>query len=143
METQGARWRLRHPHRSRGSSERREDYVLTPLIAPRRVDVVLSRQDVVDTAPSQSATSTHTRQHSVLQHGSDTDRRNRRSVAVHLMSLCASLQHGIRGAGLRSLLGGWTHRDYPELLPPPNAYPITVRNVADADEALRSGVPAS
>ena len=59
------------------------------------------------------------------------------------MSLCASLEHGIRGAGLRSLLGGWTHRDYPELLPPPNAYPITVRNVADADEALRSGVPAS
>lgn len=51
------------------------------------------------------------------QHASNPDRRNRQSVAVHLMSLCASLEHGSRGIYLRSKLGGWTHRDYPELLP--------------------------
>jgi hypothetical protein len=77
------------------------------------------------------------------QHASNSDRRNRQSVAVHLMSLCASLEQGMRGVRLRSLLGGWTRRDYPELLPRPDAYPITVRDVADADDSLRSGVAAS
>jgi hypothetical protein len=77
------------------------------------------------------------------QHASNPDRRNRQSVAVHPMSLCASLGHGTPGVRRRSLLGGWTRRDYLELLPRPNAYPITVRDVSDADDARRSGVAAS
>lgn len=73
------------------------------------------------------------------QHASNPDRRNRQSVAVHLMSLCASLEHGSRGIYLRSKLGGWTHRDYPELLPRPHTFPKTVRDVADAAVPHRSG----
>ena len=33
------------------------------------------------------------------QHATNPDRRNRQSVAVHLMSLCASIEHGVRGHG--------------------------------------------
>jgi Family of unknown function (DUF5946) len=32
-----------------------------------------------------------------VQHAANPDRRNRQSVAVHLMSLCASLEQGIPG----------------------------------------------
>lgn len=77
------------------------------------------------------------------QHASNSDRRNRQSVAVHLMSLCASLEHGTPGVQRRSLMGRWTRREYPELLPSPNAYPITVRDVSEADDTRRSGVVAS
>lgn len=76
------------------------------------------------------------------QHASISDSRNRQSVAVHLMSLCASLERGIPGVRLRSVMGGWTQRDYPELLLPPTAYPITVRDVAEADDARRTDVAA-
>lgn len=66
------------------------------------------------------------------QHAANPDRRNRQSVAVHLMSLCASLEQGILGTRLRQMIGTWTHRDYPLLAPRPDAYPLTVRNLADA-----------
>lgn len=74
------------------------------------------------------------------QHPTNPDRRNRQSVAVHLMSLCASLEDGVPGARLRHLMGGWTHRDYPLLLPHPAAYAVTVRDVADADPEARAAV---
>ena len=73
-----------------------------------------------------------------IQHATNDDRRNRQSVAVHLMSLCASLERGIPGIRLRHLIGTWTHRDYPSLLPLPAAYEVTVRDVAAAAPEARA-----
>lgn len=66
------------------------------------------------------------------QHATNPDRRNRQSVTVHLMSLCASLEFDVPGKRLRSMIGDWTHHDYPILLPRPDHYPVTVRDVKDA-----------
>lgn len=74
------------------------------------------------------------------QHATNTERRNRQSVAVHLMSLCLTLEHGVSGARRRMLIGGWTHREYPALTPRPGAYPLTVRDLADAPEADRAAL---
>jgi hypothetical protein len=77
-----------------------------------------------------------------VQHATNPDPRNRQSVAVHLMSLCAAIEHDVPGARLRQLLGAWAHRPggYPLLEPRPAEYPITVRDVADADSAARADV---
>lgn len=77
-----------------------------------------------------------------VQHAADPDPRNRPSVAVHLMSLCAALEHDVPGIRLRQLLGAWAHRPggYPVLEPRPAGYPITVRDVADTDASARAGV---
>jgi hypothetical protein len=75
-----------------------------------------------------------------VQHATNPDRRNRQSVAVHLMSLCTAREHGISGARLRQLLGSWTHRDYPQLAPRPSAYPITIREVIHAPDESRLAV---
>jgi len=72
-----------------------------------------------------------------VQHATNPDRRNRQSVAGHLMSLCASIEHGVSGERLRRMIGDWTHRDYPLLVPSPAGYPVTVRDVADAAERSR------
>jgi uncharacterized protein DUF5946 len=40
-----------------------------------------------------------------VQHATNPDRRNRQSVAGHLISLCASLEHGISGTRLRRMIG--------------------------------------
>ena len=69
-----------------------------------------------------------------VQHAANPDRRNRQSVAVHLMSLCASLEQGIPGARLRHMIGTWTGREYPLLVPRPDAYRLTVRDLADAQD---------
>jgi hypothetical protein len=74
------------------------------------------------------------------QHAANPDRRNRQSVAVHLMSLCASLEQGIPGTRLRQMIGTWTHREYPLLAPRPDAYPLTVRNLADAAQQDRAAL---
>ena len=74
------------------------------------------------------------------QHATNPDRRNRQSVAVHLMSLCASIEHGVSGARLRTRIGDWTHRDCPLLVPRPAAYPVTVRDVIEAGERSRAAV---
>jgi Family of unknown function (DUF5946) len=74
------------------------------------------------------------------QHAANPDRRNRQSVAVHLMSLCASLEQGIPGTRLRQMIGTWTHREYSLLAPMPNAYQLTVRNLADAAEQDRAAL---
>ena len=73
----------------------------------------------------------------MVQHAANPERRNRQSVAVHLMSLCASLEQQVPGEELRSLLGGWTHRDYPELLPRPLGYRMTVEQIASAGDVER------
>lgn len=84
------------------------------------------------------------RQHVVdcyaAQHATNPERRNRQSVAGHLMSLCASIEHGVTGDRLRTMIGGWTHRDYPLLDPRPSGYPVTVREVAWASETSRPDI---
>jgi hypothetical protein len=78
-----------------------------------------------------------------VQHPTNPDRRNRQSVAIHLMSLCASLESGVPGEKLRYLLGTWAGHDYPLLTPPPEAYELTARDIALADADDRAGlVPA-
>ena len=74
------------------------------------------------------------------QHATNPGRRNRQSVAVHLMSLCASIEQGVSGAQLRYRIGDWTHREYPLLEPRPAAYPVTVRDVVQAGERSRPAV---
>lgn len=74
------------------------------------------------------------------QHATNPDRRNRQSVAVHLMSLCASIEQGVSGAQLRYRIGDWAHRDYPLLEPRPAAYLVTVRDVVQAGECSRPAV---
>lgn len=66
------------------------------------------------------------------QHPAHADRRNRQSVAIHLMSLCLALERGGSGALRRSSLGRWAHREYPQLQPYPSRYEVTVREIADA-----------
>jgi hypothetical protein len=75
-----------------------------------------------------------------VQHATNAERRNRQSVAGHLMSLCASIEHGVSGTRLRRMIGDWTHRDYPLLVPMPTAFPVTVRDVADAGERSRPSI---
>jgi len=75
-----------------------------------------------------------------VQHATNPDRRNRQSVAIHLMSLCSSIEHGVSGARLRTMISDWTHRDYPLLAPRPAGYPLTVRDVAEAGERSRLAV---
>ncbi len=74
------------------------------------------------------------------QHGTNTDRRNRQSVALHLISLCAGLEHDVPGDRRRVLIGRLAHREYPALHPVPTSFTITVRNVADAEDSVRLGV---
>jgi len=54
------------------------------------------------------------------QHAANPDRRNRQSVAVHLMSLCW-LERGFTGRERREGLGSWVGREYPVLEPRPAA----------------------
>ena len=43
------------------------------------------------------------------QHPGTDDRRNRQSVAVHLMSLCAANEAGLDAPTRRRRIGSWTH----------------------------------
>lgn len=67
-----------------------------------------------------------------VQHPGGYDRRNRQSVAVHLMSLCAATEAGADARTRRARIGDWTHRVHPELLPSPRSFPITALDVAEA-----------
>jgi hypothetical protein len=78
-----------------------------------------------------------------VQHPTNPDRRNRQSVAIHLMSLCASLEAGVPGEKLRYLLGTWAGREYPVLTPWPEGYEFTARDIAYASGEDRADlVPA-
>jgi hypothetical protein len=72
-----------------------------------------------------------------VQHATNHDRRNRQSVAIHLMSLCANLVYGVPGTELRVYLGTWTHREFAIPEPTPSSYPVTVREVSDATDEAR------
>ncbi len=74
------------------------------------------------------------------QHATNPDRRDRQSVTVHLMSLCASLEFGVSGRQRRAMIGDWTHREYPLLRPITDHYPVTVRDVKEAPVERRHEV---
>jgi Family of unknown function (DUF5946) len=70
------------------------------------------------------------------QHATNPDPRNRQSVAVHLMSLCATFELGLVGGRTTALLGGWTHRPggYPDLISDIPHGSVTVVDVVGADD---------
>jgi hypothetical protein len=69
----------------------------------------------------------------MAQHPDGDDRRQRQSVAVHLIALCHRLEHDLDPATLlaatRSLA---SHRDWPRLEPVPRGYRLTVLDVLEA-----------
>jgi Family of unknown function (DUF5946) len=75
-----------------------------------------------------------------VQHATNTDRRNRQSVAVHLMSLCAGIERGVAGRARRRALGRWVHREYPALEPFPTRFAVTASDLAAAPVAARSAL---
>jgi hypothetical protein len=93
---------------------------------------LLEWQASLPPGPSAATTSQFMVDAYAAQHATNPDRRNRQSVAVHLMSLCAALERGVPGIALRRLMGRWTHREYQPLLPLPTAFAITVADVAAA-----------
>jgi hypothetical protein len=72
-----------------------------------------------------------------VQHpGDDSGRRQRQSVAVHLIGLCHWLEHGLSAAQLTTItqrLTGDT-RDWPRLAPPAD-YDVTVPDLLPATDA--------
>jgi hypothetical protein len=71
------------------------------------------------------------------QHPAGEDRRNRQSVAAHLMSLCASPELGVPGGRLRFVIGNWVRGGggYPALEPPPAGFAVTVADLDGTTEA--------
>jgi hypothetical protein len=71
------------------------------------------------------------------QHATNDDTRNRQSVAVHLMSLCATFDLGLVPGRTTSLIGGWTHRPggYPDLISPERHGDLTVVDALVAEDA--------
>jgi hypothetical protein len=74
------------------------------------------------------------------QHATNTDRRNRQSVALHLVSLCAAFEHSMPADQRRRLIGQLAHREYPVLQPLVTSFAVTVRDVGDAGDADRGDV---
>ncbi len=68
------------------------------------------------------------------QHATNSDPRNRQSVVVHLMSLCATLELRLNNGETTRMIGQWTHRPrgYPDLTSPLPHGEVTV---ADAHRA--------
>lgn len=73
-----------------------------------------------------------------VQHGANPDRRNRQSVAVHLMSLCSGLERSASGRERRERLAKWVGRDYPLLEPSPASFALTVSDVVAGPLAVRA-----
>jgi len=71
------------------------------------------------------------------QHATNTDRRNRQSVALHLVSLCAAFEDRMPPGERRRLIGQLAHREYPVLHPLVTSFAITIRDVADAADVDR------
>lgn len=71
------------------------------------------------------------------QHATNPDPRNRQSVAVHLMSLCATFELGLAPGRTTTLLGQWTHRPggYPDLISDDRHGAVTVVDVLEAGGA--------
>jgi hypothetical protein len=69
------------------------------------------------------------------QHATNPDPRNRQSVAVHLMSLCATFEFALAPGETTALLGRWTHRrgGYPDLTSDIPHGTLTVVDVLSVD----------
>jgi hypothetical protein len=89
-----------------------------------------SRDWIVDRGTVQLRTDSY-----ASQHATNPDPRNRQSVAVHLMSLCATLEFGLAPGSTTALLGGWTHRPggYPDLISDVPHGMVTVVDVLSVD----------
>ena len=72
-----------------------------------------------------------------VQHATNTERRNRQSVAVHLMSLCSGLERGATGRQRRERIASWVGRGYPVLEPGPADFRVTISDVAATPPAKR------
>jgi hypothetical protein len=72
------------------------------------------------------------------QHATNPDPRNRQSVAVHIMSLCATFELGLEPGRTTQLIGAWTHRagGYPDLISTQRHGSLTVVDAVEAAEAL-------
>jgi hypothetical protein len=74
------------------------------------------------------------------QHATNTDRRNRQSVALHLISLCAGFEHAMPADRRQRLIGHLSHREYPVLDPPVTSFALTVRDVSASADRERPEV---
>jgi hypothetical protein len=74
------------------------------------------------------------------QHATNPDRRNRQSVALHLVSLCAAFEHSMPAEWRRRVIGQLAHREYPVLEPQVTSFDITIRDVVDAADHDRPRV---
>jgi hypothetical protein len=74
------------------------------------------------------------------QHATNTDRRNRQSVALHLVSLCAAFEDAMPAERRRRLIGQLAHKEYPVLQPSVTSFAITIRDVVDAADDSRPEV---
>ena len=70
------------------------------------------------------------------QHPGEDDRRQRQSVALHLIALCQRLEHRLDAEALLRITErlATVRRDWPALTPPP-AYPMTVVDLLPATSA--------
>jgi hypothetical protein len=71
------------------------------------------------------------------QHATNPDPRNRQSVAVHLMSLCATFELGLAPGATTRLMGRWTHRPggYPDLISSERHGALTIVDALAAPDA--------
>ncbi len=74
------------------------------------------------------------------QHATNTERRNRQSVALHLISLCAGFEHAMTAESRQRLIGHLAHREYPVLEPQVTSFAVTVRDVVDSADRERPEV---
>jgi hypothetical protein len=70
------------------------------------------------------------------QHATNPDPRNRQSVAVHLMSLCATFDLRLAPGTTTGQIGGWTHRPggYPDLISGKRHGAVTVVDALAAED---------
>lgn len=74
-----------------------------------------------------------------VQHPGNPDRRNRQSVALHLIGLCLQLEHHLPARQAPALRAAYLQRhrksEFPQLQPSPLRYEVTVADVAGAPTA--------
>lgn len=75
-----------------------------------------------------------------VQHAANPERRNRQSVAVHLMSLCCGVERAWTGRQRRARIGTWVGREHPVLEPRAVRFALTVSDVAVAPPRERPAI---
>jgi hypothetical protein len=75
------------------------------------------------------------------QHATNPDPRNRQSVAIHLMSLGATIELRLAPGRTTELFGGWTHRvgGYPDLISSTVHGDLTVVHALEANGPALTG----